>query len=110
MSNPSARLHLMRHVRLLLIGSAALAATAAYARDQRTFKTPDEAAAALVQAVRISDDRGIRSVLGPEGSQIASSGDPVEDKAKREEFVSAYDAKHQLTMEGNDKAVLVIGS
>jgi Protein of unknown function (DUF2950) len=109
MSNLSTRLRVMRYTRLLLMASVALAETSAYARDQRTFKTPDDAAAALVQAVRINDDRGILSVLGPDGSQIASSGDPTEDKTKREEFVSAYDAKHQLTMEGNDKAVLVIG-
>jgi Protein of unknown function (DUF2950) len=109
MSNLSTRLRLMRYARLILMASAALAATGAYARDQRTFKTPDDAASALVQAVRINDDRGILSVLGPDGSQIASSGDPTEDKAKREEFVSAYDAKHQLTMEGDNKAVLVIG-
>jgi hypothetical protein len=99
----------MRFGRLVLIGSMALVATAADARDQRTFKTPDEAAGALVQAVRINDDRGIRSVLGPEGSQIASSGDPTEDKSIRNQFVSAYDAKHQLTMEGDNKAILIIG-
>jgi Protein of unknown function (DUF2950) len=110
MSNLSARLRLMRHARLLLIGWAAVIATSADARDQRTFKTPDDAAAALVQAVRVNDDRGILSVLGPEGSQVASSGDPTEDKTIRDKFVSAYDAKHQLTMEGDNKAVLVIGS
>jgi Protein of unknown function (DUF2950) len=110
MSNLSTRLRVMRYTRLLLMASAALAVTSAYARDQRTFKTPDDAAAALVQAVRINDNRSILSVLGPDGSQIASSGDPTEDKNIREKFVSAYDAKHQLTMEGDNKAVLVIGS
>lgn len=110
MSNlATTRLRLMRFGRLLLIGSAVLAATAADARDQRNFKTPDEAANALVQAARINDIRGILSVLGPDGAQIASSGDPTEDKAIRGQFVSAYDAKHQLTMEGEDKAILVIG-
>jgi Protein of unknown function (DUF2950) len=109
MSNLSALLRLMRGARLLLVAVASLAVTGAVAREQRTYKTPDEAATALVQAVRINDDRGILSVLGPDGSQIASSGDPAEDKAKREEFVSAYDAKHQLTMEGDNKAILVIG-
>jgi hypothetical protein len=99
----------MRHARLLLIGSVAMAVTAADAREQRTYKTPDDAATALVQAVRTNDDRGILSVLGPEGSQIASSGDPTEDKAIRGQFVSAYDAKHQLTMEGENKATLIIG-
>src|SRR5262245_22682799 len=110
MSNLSTRLRPMRFARLLLMASAALVVTSAHARDQRSFKTPDEAAAALVQAVRINDDRGILSVLGPEGAQVASSGDPAEDKSIREKFVSAYDAKHQLTMEGDKKAVLVIGS
>jgi Protein of unknown function (DUF2950) len=100
----------MRCARLLLLATASLAITGADAREQRTFKTPDDAAAALVQAVRINDDRGILSVLGPEGSQIASSGDPAEDKSIRGRFVSAYDAKHQLTMEGDNKAVLIIGS
>ena len=47
--------------------------------------------------------------MDPEGSQVASSGDPTEDKTIRDKFVSAYDAKHQLTMEGDNKAVLVIG-
>ena len=99
----------MRYARLFLMASAALAVTGAHARDQRGFKTPDEAATALVQAVRINDNRGILSVLGPEGSQVASSGDPTEDKTIREQFISAYDAKHQLTMEGDNKAILVIG-
>ncbi len=53
---------------------------------------------------------GIISILGPLGTEIASSGDPVEDKATRARFVSAYDAKHQLTMERDNKAVLIVGS
>src|SRR5262245_23656788 len=110
MRNMSTRLRLIRYMRLIFMASAALAVTAAHARDQRTFKTPDDAATALVQAVKTNDDRGIMSVLGPDGAQIASSGDPAEDKSIRNKFVSAYDAKHQLTMEGDNKAVLVIGS
>jgi Protein of unknown function (DUF2950) len=109
MSNLAACLRLKCLGRLVLIGSTALVVTAADARDQRKFKTPDEAATALVQAVRVNDNRGILSVLGPDGSQIASSGDPTEDKAIRDQFVSAYDAKHQLTMEGDNKAVLIVG-
>src|SRR5215218_4877139 len=100
----------LRLMRLLVIGSAAIVATAAGARDQRSFKTPDEAAAALVQAVKSNNDLAILSVLGPEGSQIASSGDSAEDKAIRSRFVSAYDAQHRLTMEGDKGATLVIGS
>jgi hypothetical protein len=106
MGNLLARLRLMR---LLMIGSAAIVATAAGAREQRSFKTPDEAAAALVWAAKLNDNRAILSVLGPEGSHIASSGDSAEDKTIRSRFVSAYDAQHRLTMEGGNGATLVIG-
>ena len=49
------------------------------------------------------------TVLGPDGVDIVSSGDPVADATTREKFVAAYDAKHQITMEGDNKAIVVIG-
>ena len=49
------------------------------------------------------------TVLGRDGADIVSSGDPVADASARNRVVEAYDAKHQVVMEGNDKAVLVIG-
>ena len=49
------------------------------------------------------------TVLGPDGEDIVSSGDEVADAATREKFVTAYDAKHQITMEGDNKAIIVIG-
>ena len=48
-------------------------------------------------------------MLGRDGADIVSSGDPVADASARNRVVEAYDAKHQVVMEGNDKAVLVIG-
>ena len=48
-------------------------------------------------------------VLGPDGKPIVSSGDPVADSNIRHDFVSAYDAKHAIEMEGNGTQVLVIG-
>jgi Protein of unknown function (DUF2950) len=48
-------------------------------------------------------------VLGPDGQDIVSSGDEVADAATRQKFVAAYDAKHQIAMEGDNKAMLVIG-
>ena len=49
------------------------------------------------------------TVLGPDGEDIVSSGDEVADAATRQKFVAAFDAKHQITMEGDNKAVMVIG-
>src|SRR6185437_1067067 len=72
------------------------------ANAQQTFKTPDEAATALVGAVKTGDRKAILSVLGPDGIDIVSSGDEVADAATRSKFVAAYDAKHSIAKEGDD--------
>jgi len=84
-------------------------ATPSAARDQNQYKTPQEAAAALADAVRADDDRKLLSVLGQQGADIISSGDATEDKAKRKEFITAYDAKHELDISADKTAVLNIG-
>lgn len=86
----------------------ALMATAASA--QQPFKTPEEAADALVKAARVGDLKSLLSVLGEGGAEIVSSGDNVADAETRKKFVTAYDVKHQIAMEGNSKAILIIGS
>jgi hypothetical protein len=79
------------------------------ASAQQAFKTPDEAASALVSAARAGDLKAFAAVLGPDGDNIVSSGDDVADATTRQKFVAAYDAKHEITMEGDNKAVIVIG-
>ena len=48
-------------------------------------------------------------MLGRDGVEIMFSGDEVADREARERFVGAYDAKHNVTVEG-DKAFLVVGA
>ena len=86
-----------------------LCAAASVASAQQAFKTPDEAASALVSAAKTGDRKAIVTVLGPDGEDIVSSGDDVADAATRQKFVAAYDAKHQIAMEGDNKATMVIG-
>jgi Protein of unknown function (DUF2950) len=81
----------------------------ATANAQQSFKTADQAVAALVNAAKNGDQKAVLAVLGPDGAGIASSGDKIEDAAAGKRFTDAYDAKHQITMEGDNKAVLVIG-
>jgi hypothetical protein len=90
----------------MVIAAVMFASTAA---AQVRYSTPDEAVAALIGAVKAGDPRGLIQVLGPDGEDIVYSGDPVADAANRKRVVEAYDAKHQVNMEGTDKAVLVIG-
>jgi hypothetical protein len=96
--------------RLALLTAAIFAfAVASVANAQQPFKTAEEAADALVSAARTGDRNRLLTVLGRDGADIVSSGDAVADASARNRVVEAYDAKHQVVMEGTDKAVLIIG-
>jgi hypothetical protein len=96
--------------RLALLTAAIFAfAAASVASAQQPFKTAEEAADALVSAARTGDRKRLLTVLGRDGADIVSSGDAVADASARNRVVEAYDAKHQVVMEGADKAVLIIG-
>jgi hypothetical protein len=92
-----------------LIAAVLVIAMMSAAGAQQSFKTPEEAAEALVNAARRGDQNGLLTVLGRDGADIVSSGDPVADAGTRQQFVTAYDAKHQVTMDGDSKAIMVIG-
>ena len=94
-----------------LLTAAALAlALASVANAQQSFKTPEEAVDALVSAAKSQDRKDVLNVLGPDAADIVSSGDEVADRSDRDRVIEAYDAKHQVVMEGADKAVLVLGN
>ena len=76
---------------------------------QQLFQTPDDAAKALAEAAKSGDVRAVMRVLGTEGADLASSGDPVADAATRKQFLQSYEAKHRIAMDGDDKATLIIG-
>ena len=93
--------------RLLL--TAALLGLSAPAFAQEQFGTPEAAVEALVAAARSGDGDAVLKVLGPDGKPIVSTGDPVADSNIRQDFVSAYDAKHAIEMEGDGTQTLIIG-
>jgi hypothetical protein len=92
-----------------LVAAFLLTASAVGAFAQQDYKTPQDAADALVGAAKVGDINAALNVLGRGGKDILSSGDKVADEAARGRFVAAYDAKHQITMDGDSKAILVIG-
>jgi DUF2950 family protein len=75
---------------------------------QATYETPQQAVDALVAAAKSGDPKQIVGILGPEGQEVSSSGDPVADAAGRERFLAAYDEAHELK-QGDSRATLVIG-
>src|SRR3954465_5483794 len=80
------------------------------ASAQVRFKSPDDAVAALVNAAKATDRAAVMRLLGPGSGEIVSSGDAVADATARKRVLEAYDSKHQVVTEGEDKAVLVIGN
>lgn len=83
-------------------------AGSAIAQDR--YQTPEDAVAALVAAAKAADRAAVLRVLGPGSADVASSGDPVADAATRKRFIEAYDTRHDMKMDGADKATLVVGA
>jgi hypothetical protein len=84
-------------------------AWASIACAQENYRTPEAAVDALVATAKSGDKKAALAVLGRYGEDIISSGDKVSDDAVRQRFVTSYDAKHHVTMEGGNKAILIIG-
>jgi hypothetical protein len=76
---------------------------------QSTFSSPEEAVAALVAAVRESDQDKLQAVFGPEAEDLIFSGDPVADLNGRQKFLKAYSEKNSLESLEGQRVVLHIG-
>ena len=85
-------------------------ASVSVASAQQSFKSPEDAMTGLVSATKDNWPKGVVAVLGPDGADIVSSGDKVADEEMRQKFLAAYDAKHEVKKEGDDKAVMIIGA
>ena len=85
------------------------AATAkATAAKQRSFASTDEAAGALVEAVRAKDVTGLLAIVGPGSKDWLFSGDQVADANDWKKFLAAYDEKHAFETKGNN-TILNVG-
>jgi hypothetical protein len=95
---------------LACLAALAILASVSVASTQQSFNSPDDAAQALVNAARDNWPKGVISVLGSDADEIVSSGDKTADEAMRQKFLAAYEARHEMKMEGDDKAVMIIGN
>lgn len=96
----------------LIAASFVLAAPASSLAESgigRTFASAEQAVDALMAAVKGGNADEIVEVLGPDGRDLADSGDPVADKATREKFESAYEKAHKIEQHGDARSILIIG-
>lgn len=94
-------------LRLVLGGAAGFCVASTGARAQELFRSPADAAAALVSAMREDSVTRMYSILGISGRDILFSGDEVRDAADRQRFVAAYDARHSIVEAGRTATLLV---
>ena len=91
------------------IARLSLVIASAAGTAQPSFATPDEAASALVQALKATDKARVGAILGPGSATFVTSGDAVADRTAREGFITAYDQKHAIVPDGDARAKLTIG-
>jgi hypothetical protein len=82
----------------------------AAAAPQKTFATTAAAVDALMAANRGNHLGELLAMLGPEGAKLIHSGDPVADRHGRTRFIAAYDEAHKLELDGDSKAILIVGT
>jgi hypothetical protein len=77
---------------------------------QKSFASPEEALKALVEALRVNDRNELLAIFGPEGKELISSGDEVEDRTVRERFLKKYEEMNKLEPIAPDEVLLHMGA
>ena len=91
-------------------GEPSTSGAAAGNAEQKTFSSPDAAAAALIAAAKAGDQNALLAIFGAEGKDILYSGDEVNDKNIRERFVAKYDQMHRWDKDQAGNQILYIGA
>ena len=61
----------------------------------RTFASPADAGAELVQATKSGDHAALLAIFGPDSQSVLFTGDAVKDKDYADYFVSSYEQMHR---------------
>jgi hypothetical protein len=101
--------------RRCVLVSAVVVLTASIAAAQstaghRTFATPNDAAQALIAAVKTGEFKELLAIFGPDGEQLVASSDPATGRTNREVFSVAVAEKWLLTDDDPNRKTLVIGN
>lgn len=91
---------------MLCIGAEASAA----APRQKSFPSPEAAIEALVKATLENNTEELLALFGPGSMPLVSSGDEIEDRHHREQFIKAYGDKNRLKAGAGGKVTLTIGN
>src|SRR5271169_4010126 len=88
------------------------ATTESAAVQQKTFDTPQQAADAMILAVKNDDVAALLEIFGPAGKDFVSTGDDVQDKNSRAAFAALAQEKMSVDIDPHhpNLAILSIGN
>ncbi|MCD2452282.1 DUF2950 domain-containing protein [Methylicorpusculum oleiharenae] len=78
--------------------------------EAKGFQNPDDAAKALLEAVSGEGTDQLIALFGSDEAELLSSGDEVEDKNNRLNFVALGQEKMGIELIGEDKAIIHLGN
>jgi Protein of unknown function (DUF2950) len=90
---------------LMMWAQAALAQT----NMRPTYSSAEKASQALYDASKNGNEQSVLQILGGR-KELASSGDPLEDKFEREQFTAKYEQMHRLVRQTDGSMVLYVGA
>ena len=93
-----------------VLGCTGRSVKAAGSELQTTFASPAEAGQTLLATSRAQDKDTLTHIFGPRSSTVVNSGDPAEDKAALQSFVTKYDRMNRWVTMTDGSRVLYIGS
>lgn len=78
----------------------------------RTFDSPKEAVAALLDAAEKFDTSALEAIFGPDGDDIIHTGEPARDKKLAADFVAKAHEKQEIEIDPKhpDRAELIVGA
>src|SRR5688572_16916290 len=79
------------------------------AAAQRSFNTPEDAAKALVDAVRAESKDRVLEVVGAKAKSWLMTTDEIADRGEWRIFLAAHDKKSSVVKRGENKAALAVG-
>jgi hypothetical protein len=82
---------------------------AAFAAEQTTYATPDEAVNALLAALKADSDDALIAIFGDKHKELVVPPDKAANSANRAKIAAAIQTYHLLKEAGKDKRVLLIG-
>jgi hypothetical protein len=100
-------------IRLLILAFAIPLAACKKTPDKpaiSVFATPDDAGNALQAAAKADDQNALLAIFGPDSKELIVSGDPVQDKTTKDQFVAGYGAMHRWRKMPDGGQILLVGA